>query len=41
VSDHRINLTIYTLQRFLDGELDAMIDALVTSSQAEALKEDA
>jgi peptide chain release factor 1 len=38
VSDHRINLTIYTLDRFLDGELDAMIDALVTSSQAEALK---
>ena len=40
VSDHRINLTIYTLDRFLDGELDAMIDALVTSSQAEALKAD-
>jgi len=38
VSDHRINLTLYTLDRFLDGELDAMIDALVTSSQAEALK---
>jgi peptide chain release factor 1 len=41
VSDHRINLTIHTLERFLDGELDAMIDALVTSSQAEALKENA
>ncbi|HSD10963.1 MAG TPA: peptide chain release factor 1 [Candidatus Binatia bacterium] len=38
VSDHRINLTIYTLDRFLDGELDPVIDALVTSSQAEALK---
>jgi peptide chain release factor 1 len=38
VSDHRINLTIYTLDRFLDGELDPVIDALVTSSRAEALK---
>jgi peptide chain release factor 1 len=38
VSDHRINMTIYTLDRFLDGELDPVIDALVTSSQAEALK---
>jgi peptide chain release factor 1 len=37
VSDHRINLTIYTLDRFLDGELDPVIDALVTSSQAEAM----
>jgi peptide chain release factor 1 len=38
VSDHRINLTIHTLDRFLDGELDPVIDALVTSSQAEALR---
>jgi peptide chain release factor 1 len=41
VTDHRINLTLHTLERFLDGELDPVIDALVTSSQAEALKEDA
>jgi peptide chain release factor 1 len=41
VTDHRINLTLYTLERFLDGELDPVIDALVTSSQADALKEDA
>ncbi len=38
VTDHRINLTIYTLDRVLDGELDSLIDALVTSNQAEALK---
>ncbi len=38
VSDHRINVTIYTLDRFLDGELESMVDALVTSSQAEALR---
>jgi len=38
VSDHRVDVTLYTLDRFLDGELDAVIDALVTSNQAEALK---
>ncbi len=38
VTDHRVNSTIYTLDRFLDGELDGMIDTLVTSNQAEALK---
>jgi peptide chain release factor 1 len=41
VSDHRVNLTLYTLDRFLDGELDPVVDALVTSSQAEALKDGA
>ena len=39
LSDHRINLTVYTLERVLDGELDGVIDALVTSSQAETLRE--
>jgi peptide chain release factor 1 len=38
VSDHRVNVTIHTLDRFLDGELDPVVDALVTSSQAEALR---
>jgi len=38
VSDHRIDLTLYSLDRFLDGELDPVIDALVSSSQAEALR---
>ena len=40
VSDHRVNFTTHTIDRFLDGELDAMIDVLVTSSQAEMLKGD-
>ncbi len=40
VSDHRINLTIYSLERFLDGELDGVIDPLITSSQAELLKDE-
>ncbi|MGI6732514.1 MAG: peptide chain release factor 1 [Anaerovoracaceae bacterium] len=39
VSDHRINLTIYKLDYFLDGELDEIIDALITTDQAEKMKE--
>ena len=38
VSDHRIGLTLYKLDEFLDGDLDEMIDALITTSQAESLK---
>jgi protein subunit release factor A len=29
---------LYTLERILEGELDPVVDALVTSYQAEALK---
>ncbi|NLY85511.1 MAG: peptide chain release factor 1 [Tissierellia bacterium] len=39
VTDHRINLTLYKLDSFLDGELDEMIDALITSDQAAKLSE--
>lgn len=38
LTDHRINLTVHTLERVLEGELDPVIDALITSHQAEALK---
>lgn len=38
LTDHRINLTVHTLERVLEGELDAVVDALITSHQAEALK---
>jgi len=38
LTEHRINLTVYTLDRVLDGELDPIVDALTTSYQAEALK---
>ncbi|MBM4267642.1 MAG: peptide chain release factor 1 [Deltaproteobacteria bacterium] len=38
VTDHRINLTTHALERILEGELDAVIDPLVTYAQAEALK---
>lgn len=39
VSDHRINVTLYKLEQFLDGDLDEIIDALITSDQAEKMKE--
>ena len=39
VTDHRIGLTIYQLNDFLDGNLDGMIDALTTYDQAEKLKD--
>lgn len=38
VSDHRIGLTIYKLDTFLDGDLDEIIDGLITSDQAEKMK---
>lgn len=38
VSDHRINLTLYKLDAFLDGDLEEMIDALTTSDQTKKLK---
>ena len=31
VSDHRIGLTLYKLEAFLNGDLDEMIDALATA----------
>jgi peptide chain release factor 1 len=39
VSDHRINLTVRNLPRILAGELDELVDALATTSQARQLEE--
>ncbi len=39
VSDHRINLTLRNLPRILEGEIDELVDALATSSQARQLEE--
>lgn len=39
VTDHRIGLTIHRLEGVLDGDLDEVIDALVTADQAERLKQ--
>ena len=38
VTDHRIGLTLYKIDAFMDGDLDEMIDALVTADQAEKLQ---
>ncbi len=38
VTDHRINLTLYKIEQILNGDLDELIDALVTADQAEKLK---
>ena len=37
-TDHRINLTLYSLDRIMEGELAPLLDALATAAQAEALK---
>ena len=37
VSDHRINLTLYKLDQFLDGDLDEMIEALITEDQTKKM----
>jgi len=38
VTDHRIKLTLYNLQEFLDGELDQMIDALIAAEQEKKIE---
>ena len=38
VTDHRIGLTVYTLDTFINGEIGGMIDALATADTAEKLK---
>ncbi len=38
VSDHRIGLTLYKLEAILNGDLDEVIDALITADTAEKLK---
>ena len=38
LTDHRINLTIYQLDRVMEGQIDEIIDALITHYQAEILK---
>lgn len=39
VTDHRIGLTIHSLNRVMEGEFDPLIEPLVTHHQAEALKQ--
>jgi len=37
VTDHRISLTLYRLEQFLDGDMDEMIDALILDDKTRAL----
>lgn len=38
VTDHRINLSLHKIEAIMDGDLDELIDALVTADRAEKLK---
>lgn len=38
ITDHRIHMTVYQLENFMMGDIDEMVDALVTHFQAEALQ---
>ncbi len=38
LTDHRIGLTLYSLEQILDGDLDGVIDALITADRAEKLQ---
>jgi peptide chain release factor 1 len=37
ITDHRINLTLYTLAQVMEGDLDALLDALIAEDQAARL----
>lgn len=37
VTDHRINLTLYKINAIMDGEIDELIDALITDDQSKRL----
>ncbi len=38
ITDHRIGLTLFSMESFLNGNIDEMIDALITADTAEKLK---
>jgi len=38
VTDHRIGLTLYKIEQIMNGDIDEIVDALVTADQAEKLK---
>jgi len=41
VTDHRINLTLYSLDKVMEGEIQPLVDGLVSQAQADALKAEA
>ena len=38
ITDHRIGVTVHSLENFLNGDIDDMVDALITADTAEKLK---
>ena len=38
ITDHRIGLSIYQMEDFLNGDMDEMIDSLIATDRAERLK---
>ncbi len=40
VSDHRIGLTLYKIEAIMNGDIDEIIDALITADTADRLKEE-
>ena len=40
LTDHRVGLTLYKLDAVMDGDLDEIIDALVTADQAQRLEQE-
>ena len=39
VTDHRIGLTLYKLESFLNGDIDEVVNALITAAQSEKMKQ--
>ena len=39
ITDHRIGMTVYNLTDFMDGDIQAMVDALNLAENSERLKE--
>ena len=39
VTDHRIGLTLYKLEAFLDGDMDEVIDALILNAKEKSLSQ--
>ena len=40
ITDHRIGMSIYQMENFLNGDIDEMIDNLIAADRAERLKGD-
>ena len=39
VTDHRINMTLYSLENFMNGDIDEMVEALQVAEQQRLLSE--